>query len=82
MSNSLIVQKYGGTSLGTLERVEHVAHRIAKARKAGTDIVVVVSAMAGETDKLLKMAYSLTRNPARRESTCSCHPASAFRPPF
>ena len=67
MSNSLIVQKYGGTSLGTLERVEHVAHRIAKARKAGTDIVVVVSAMAGETDKLLKMAHSLTKNPARRE---------------
>ena len=67
MSNSLIVQKYGGTSLGTLERVEHVAHRIAKARKAGTDIVVVVSAMAGETDKLLKMAHRLTKNPARRE---------------
>ena len=67
MSKSLIVQKYGGTSLGTLERVEHVAHRIAKTRKASTDIVVVVSAMAGETDKLLKMAHSLTKNPARRE---------------
>ena len=55
MSKSLIVQKYGGTSVGTLERIEHVADRIVKARKTGVDIVVVVSAMAGETDKLLKI---------------------------
>jgi aspartate kinase len=67
MSKSLIVQKYGGTSVGTLERIEHVADRIVKARKTDVDIVVVVSAMAGETDKLLKMARSLSKNPARRE---------------
>ena len=67
MSKSLIVQKYGGTSVGTLERIEHVADRIDKVRKTGVDIVVVVSAMAGETDKLLKMARSLSKNPARRE---------------
>ena len=67
MSKSLIVQKYGGTSVGTLERIEHVADRIVKVRKTGVDIVVVVSAMAGETDKLLKMARSLAKNPARRE---------------
>ena len=67
MSKSLIVQKYGGTSVGTLERIEHVADRITKTRKTGTDIVVVVSAMAGETDKLLKMACRLSKNPARRE---------------
>ena len=67
MSKSLIVHKYGGTSLGTLERIEHVADRIVKVRKTGVDIVVVVSAMAGETDKLLKMARSLSKNPARRE---------------
>ena len=67
MSKSLIVQKYGGTSVGTLERIEYVADRIVKVRKAGVDIVVVVSAMAGETDKLLKMARSLSKNPARRE---------------
>ena len=67
MSKSLIVQKYGGTSVGTLERIEHVAERIVKVRKTGVDIVVVVSAMAGETDKLLKMARSLSKNPARRE---------------
>ena len=67
MSKSLIVQKYGGTSVGTLERIGHVADRIDKVRKTGVDIVVVVSAMAGETDKLLKMARSLSKNPARRE---------------
>jgi aspartate kinase len=67
MSKSLIVQKYGGTSVGTLERIEHVADCIVKVRKTGVDIVVVVSAMAGETDKLLKMARSLSKNPARRE---------------
>ncbi len=67
MSKSLIVQKYGGTSVGTLERIERVADRIAKVRRAGADVVVVVSAMAGETDKLLKMARSLSKNPARRE---------------
>jgi aspartate kinase len=67
MSKSLIVQKYGGTSLGTLERIEHVADRIVKLRKTGVGIVVVVSAMAGKTDKLLKMALSLSKNPERRE---------------
>lgn len=67
MSKSLIVQKYGGTSVGSLERIEHVADRIVKVRKTGVDILIVVSAMAGETDKLLKMARSLSNNPARRE---------------
>lgn len=67
MSKPLVVHKYGGTSVGTLERIEHVADRIVKVRKTGADIVIVVSAMAGETDKLLKMARSLSKNPARRE---------------
>jgi len=64
---SLIVQKYGGTSVGTLERIQNVAQRIAEARKSGKDIVVVVSAMAGETDKLLNMARQISDNPERRE---------------
>ncbi|MBT5958817.1 MAG: aspartate kinase, partial [Nitrospina sp.] len=67
MNKSLIVQKYGGTSVGTLERIELVADQIVKTRKTGVDIVVVVSAMGGETDKLLKMARSLAKNPTRRE---------------
>jgi len=65
--NQLIVQKYGGTSVGTLERIKEVAKRIARQRKVGVDLVVVVSAMAGETDKLLKMASTITENPERRE---------------
>ena len=55
MSKPLVVQKYGGTSLGTLERIEYVSDRIAKLRKTGINMVIVVSAMAGETDKLLKI---------------------------
>ena len=67
MSKPLVVQKYGGTSLGTMERIEYVADRIAKLRKTGINMVIVVSAMAGETDKLLKMARTLSKNPERRE---------------
>ena len=67
MSKPLVVQKYGGTSLGTLERIEYVSDRIAKLRKTGINMVIVVSAMAGETDKLLKMARTLSKNPERRE---------------
>ena len=52
----LIVQKYGGTSVGTTERIKNVAQRIAEVQRTGKDVMVVVSAMAGETDKLLAMA--------------------------
>ena len=64
---ALIVQKYGGTSVGTLDRIQHVAQRVYRIRKTGTQVVVVVSAMAGETDKLLKMARQICDNPERRE---------------
>ncbi len=64
---SLIVQKYGGTSVGSIERIKAVAQRIARTRESGKDIVVVVSAMAGETDKYLKMAHAITDSPERRE---------------
>ena len=67
MSKPLVVQKYGGTSLGTLERIEYVSDRIAKLRKTGINMVIGVSAMAGETDKLLKLARTLSKNPERRE---------------
>ena len=63
----LIVQKYGGTSVGSLERIEEVAKRIIKRKKEGHDVIVVVSAMSGETNKLTEMAYSLSENPKRRE---------------
>lgn len=64
---SLIVQKYGGTSVGTVERIHRVADRVAEARKAGHDLVVVLSAMSGETDRLLRLAQEVTTSPDERE---------------
>ncbi len=63
----LIVQKYGGTSVGTLERIENVAKRVAKTKDKGNDVVVVVSAMSGETNKLLSYAHHFSKTPNRRE---------------
>ncbi len=63
----LIVQKYGGTSVGSLERIEEVAKRVKKAKEAGNDIVVVVSAMSGETNKLIEYANYFTSTPPKRE---------------
>lgn len=64
---SLIIQKFGGTSVGTLERIRHVARIIARTREAGHDVVVVVSAMSGETDRLIQMAQQLSQHPIARE---------------
>ncbi|MBI1822383.1 MAG: aspartate kinase [Nitrospirae bacterium] len=63
----LVVHKYGGTSVGTPERIKNVAKRVAAARKKGDDILVVVSAMSGETDRLLKLAHQISNNPDDRE---------------
>ncbi|KIM13390.1 MAG: aspartate kinase [Sulfurovum sp. FS08-3] len=63
----LIVQKYGGTSVGSLERIENVANRVIKARNEGKDLVVVVSAMSGETNKLIEYAHHFTSMPSKRE---------------
>ena len=63
----LIVHKYGGTSVGSLERIENVATRVAKAKNEGNDIVVVVSAMSGETNKLVAYANHFSATPAKRE---------------
>jgi len=64
---ALIIQKFGGTSVGTLDRIRHVADIIAKTRAEGHDVIVVVSAMSGETDRLIQMANQLSNNPAPRE---------------
>jgi aspartate kinase len=64
---ALIVQKYGGTSVGTVERILHVADQVAQARKAGHDPVVVLSAMSGETDRLVRLAHAVTPQPDERE---------------
>lgn len=64
---ALIVQKYGGTSVGSVERIEAVAERIARHRSAGDQLIIVVSAMSGETNRLLGLARELTPNPSPRE---------------
>jgi len=64
---ALIVQKYGGTSVGTVERISAVAQRVKSARDNGDDIVVVVSAMSGETNRLIGLAKEITENPSARE---------------
>lgn len=63
----LIVQKYGGTSVGTLERIDLVAKRIAKRKDEGNSLVVVVSAMSGVTNKLIDYAEYFSKNPSSRE---------------
>ncbi len=64
---SLIVQKFGGTSVGSPERIAHVAEKIIKSRAQGHEVVVVVSAMSGETDRLAKLAKELDPRPNERE---------------
>jgi len=64
---ALIVQKYGGTSVGNTERIKHVAARVAKYRAKGDQVVVVVSAMSGVTDNLIKLAKEIMPLPSERE---------------
>ena len=64
---ALIVQKYGGTSVGSVERIEAVAERVAKHHSDGDQLIIVVSAMSGETNRLLGLARDLTSNPSPRE---------------
>lgn len=63
----LIVQKYGGTSVANVERIKAVANRVFKTVKDGNSVVVVVSAMAGETDKLINLAHEISPTPNERE---------------
>ena len=64
---ALIVQKYGGTSVGTPERIKNVARRILATQAAGNQVIAVVSAMSGVTDGLLKLARDVSPNPTDRE---------------
>jgi len=63
----LIVQKFGGTSVGDLERIQNVANRVSATVKDGNDVVVVVSAMSGETNKLIGYAEYFSKHPAQAE---------------
>jgi aspartate kinase len=64
---ALVVQKYGGTSVGDVERIKNVARRVLRTKNQGHELVVVVSAMAGETDKLIRLAQQITSAPDERE---------------
>jgi aspartate kinase len=64
---ALVVQKYGGTSVGDVERIRNVARRVLNAKNQGHELVVVVSAMAGETDRLIRLAQQITPVPDERE---------------
>jgi aspartate kinase len=63
----IIVQKYGGTSVGNLDRIQNVAKRVQKTVENGNSVVVVVSAMSGETNKLIEYAHHFSPNPNERE---------------
>ena len=64
---ALIVQKYGGTSVGSIERIQAIAERVARCQSEGHQVVVVVSAMSGETDRLAGLGNEISANPAARE---------------
>ncbi len=64
---ALIVQKYGGTSVGTVERIQAVADKVKRFREGGDDVIVVVSAMSGETNRLLGLAKEMQEQPTPRE---------------
>jgi aspartate kinase len=64
---ALVVQKYGGTSVGTVDRIRNVARRVAETRDRGNEVVVVLSAMSGETNKLVGLANEISEFPSERE---------------
>ena len=64
---ALLVYKYGGTSVGNIDKIREVAKKVVDACNSGNHVVVVVSAMAGETDRLLKMAHQVSGEPSQRE---------------
>ena len=64
---TLLVQKFGGTSLGSIERIKAVAQKIKSSKEKGNDLVVVVSAMGHTTDELTKLASEITLDPPHRE---------------
>src|SRR5438067_996418 len=63
----LVVQKYGGTSVGTPKRIQSVARRLVETQRQGCQVVAVISAMAGVTDNLLKLAHEISTHPTERE---------------
>lgn len=67
MGKDIVVQKYGGTSVADVERIQHVAKRVVESKRQGRDVVVVVSALGDTTDKLIELAHKITMTPSDRE---------------
>ena len=63
----LVVQKFGGTSVANIEKIKNVANKAIREKKAGHDVIVVLSAMSGETDRLINLAHSAAETPDERE---------------
>jgi len=64
---ALVVQKYGGTSVGNLDKIANVAKKVIRTKEEGNDVVVVLSAMSGETDRLIQLAQKAADEPEPRE---------------
>ncbi|RME37265.1 MAG: aspartate kinase, partial [Deltaproteobacteria bacterium] len=64
---ALVVQKFGGTSVGSIERIQNVARRVARTYDEGNQVVVIVSAMAGETNRLVALTQEICEIPDERE---------------
>ena len=69
---ALIVQKYGGTSVGSIEKIKAVARRVIEDYEQGNQMVVVLSAMAGQTDSLIQLAHQISDHPDPRELDVLC----------
>lgn len=67
MAKDIIVQKYGGTSVADIERIQNVAKRVVRTKRAGFDVAVVVSALGNTTDDLIKLSHKISKNPSERE---------------
>jgi len=67
MARSILVQKFGGTSVADVGRIQNVARRVVSSRRRGDDVVVVVSALGDSTDKLIELAHQVTKSPSERE---------------
>ncbi|MFA6610170.1 MAG: aspartate kinase, partial [Candidatus Omnitrophota bacterium] len=64
MSKGIVVQKYGGTSVADVGRIQNVARRVVNTKKQGYDVVVVVSALGDTTDNLIELAHAITKEPS------------------
>jgi aspartokinase len=82
MQNKLIVQKYGGTSVGGVERIEKVCDRIISYAKKGNKLAVVVSAMGDTTDELIELSKKINPDPEERKWICLYRPANRYRRRF